>query len=597
MGCEGAPDAARGLFGLLTVGRALGEGTGTPKAQSTEGSNLFADLLAAACAALGGPGLTETGAADAPAPAEGEGTVKPAGDETAAAPAAGGERLEPTVAGGAATDQEGPAPGAGAPSAAEGSADGPTAAVSTRSEAWLSPAAAGDPANVTARVEESVAEPAVPRPVTAAPEKQQASHTGQAEQCLQICPVERFLEEGAGARVADGQPLQTAGQSEKAPTQGGPDEQGQASGALPGEGARLVESRSGTVWVAGVKTAPPSPERFTPPAEGSSGMPGETAREKGEPRPAESGASPADDGADRRLSAPPSESRAAAANPGKPAGVDAHRPPEGDQRTERVPVSTAPEGSRTASEEQRPAKPTVAVEHPGQGRPAKVEGGATREAAGVEARPASAGTRAAPPQEEPASADRPGMRPKQTAGPAIADWNEQGWRTEKSASPGSAKAEPLRPYSRAELRDLPQFVRRAELVARSGAPTEMRVQLVPESLGRLSVRVSVAEGGVTARLVVENPEVKALVEERLPELERALRDQGFRLAGLSVGCEDAGAGQGGFLREEVREPLGWGLSRSAARHQYEETPAVPVEPAIPASHLWAGSGGLLDALM
>jgi hypothetical protein len=142
-------------------------------------------------------------------------------------------------------------------------------------------------------------------------------------------------------------------------------------------------------------------------------------------------------------------------------------------------------------------------------------------------------------------------------------------------------------------------VRRAELAAEAGKPAELRLQLVPEHLGRLSLRITVAEGGVTARMLVETPEVKVLIEQRLPELERALREQGLRLESVSVGCAGQEAGDSRFFRQESREEAVRGLSEGLARRWYEEQPsggpAGALAPEV--SHLWSGSGTLVDALV
>jgi flagellar hook-length control protein FliK len=181
--------------------------------------------------------------------------------------------------------------------------------------------------------------------------------------------------------------------------------------------------------------------------------------------------------------------------------------------------------------------------------------------------------------------------------------SEFAWATQTSreaeVAPTVAEAgETTRQAARVELKELPQFVRKAEVVALAGGSTEMRVQLVPENLGRLSVRISVSEGAVSARLVVENPQVKALVEERLPELERALREQGLHLNGLSVGCENAGTRDGAFPREQLAEWSGRDLTYGSARREYDEHP-LGVAPPVPEGlrHLWTGQGGLLDALV
>lgn len=167
----------------------------------------------------------------------------------------------------------------------------------------------------------------------------------------------------------------------------------------------------------------------------------------------------------------------------------------------------------------------------------------------------------------------------------------------RTVSPGSGGT--ASQTARVELKDLPQFVRKAELVAVAGGPTEMRVQLVPENLGRMTVRISVTEGAVSAHLVVENPEVKAIVEQRLPELERSLRDQGLQLTGLSVGCGDSGNREGALLRDQQQtEWTGRNVDLGGARREYDDRPLGVVEQTVPSAlnHLWTGQGGLLDAL-
>jgi hypothetical protein len=125
----------------------------------------------------------------------------------------------------------------------------------------------------------------------------------------------------------------------------------------------------------------------------------------------------------------------------------------------------------------------------------------------------------------------------------------------------------------------------------------MRLQLVPEHLGRLQVRVSIDEGVVTARLVVENPEVKALVEQRLPELSRALQDQGLRLTNVSVGCENSGANRD-FQGWQGERDLPRSLASGSARREYDDLPSGAVGLVHQAiSHQWRGSGGVVDALV
>ena len=60
------------------------------------------------------------------------------------------------------------------------------------------------------------------------------------------------------------------------------------------------------------------------------------------------------------------------------------------------------------------------------------------------------------------------------------------------------------------------------------------LQLHPPELGRMSIRVTMAGGGVTVEMLVQDQAVKALVEARLDQLCEALAGQGLRTAALSV---------------------------------------------------------------
>lgn len=260
---------------------------------------------------------------------------------------------------------------------------------------------------------------------------------------------------------------------------------------------------------------------------------------------------------------------------------------------------TVADESRVAKREAAGAGP-----HPGGAQPVANGGAETApKSALVEPKPTAVERRleAVVPEEKPARAEgantgdgspRVPEQPPATAAPG----------TEKPAAHQASQAgerpEVARPPVRAEVRELPQVVRRAELVGGDGAPRELRVQLVPEHLGRLTIRVTVEESGVSARLMVENPEVKALVEQRMPELERALRDQGMRLTGFSVDCGDARQGGDGYFREEVRQQFR-SLSGPAGAERYAELAAGPGEdpPGTGRTWSWTGSGGVLDALI
>jgi len=79
-------------------------------------------------------------------------------------------------------------------------------------------------------------------------------------------------------------------------------------------------------------------------------------------------------------------------------------------------------------------------------------------------------------------------------------------------------------------------VRMAGVISRLVVLDESRavVQLHPPEFGRLSIEVTVGEGGVAVAMFVQDYKVKAIVESQLDQLNDALADQGLETAALSV---------------------------------------------------------------
>jgi flagellar hook-length control protein FliK len=113
-----------------------------------------------------------------------------------------------------------------------------------------------------------------------------------------------------------------------------------------------------------------------------------------------------------------------------------------------------------------------------------------------------------------------------------------------------------------------QIVAKAS-VNREGELTELSLQLHPETLGRVNLRLSMAGGVLSAKVMVDNPAVKAALEANLADLRQSLADQGIALQGMSVAL--GGQGQQHEYRD-YREAAGQaaeapGRTRSAAVRQ------------------------------
>jgi len=109
-----------------------------------------------------------------------------------------------------------------------------------------------------------------------------------------------------------------------------------------------------------------------------------------------------------------------------------------------------------------------------------------------------------------------------------------------------------------------QVVQKAELLFNHKL-SELKIDLKPEFLGRLTIKVMVEEGVVTARFIAENQQVKHLLETNLHTLRHNLESQGLRVdrAEVNVGLNNGGMFDGS---EGDRQYL-WHEGQSSGRQQ------------------------------
>lgn len=111
-----------------------------------------------------------------------------------------------------------------------------------------------------------------------------------------------------------------------------------------------------------------------------------------------------------------------------------------------------------------------------------------------------------------------------------------------------------------------QVVQKAELLF-TNKLSELKIDLKPEFLGRLTIKVMVEEGVVTARFIAENQQVKHMLESNLHTLRQNLESQGIRVerAEVSVQLNNGGMFDGS---EDSRQYL-WEEGQFSERHQRE----------------------------
>ena len=95
-----------------------------------------------------------------------------------------------------------------------------------------------------------------------------------------------------------------------------------------------------------------------------------------------------------------------------------------------------------------------------------------------------------------------------------------------------------------------QIVEQARMI-RTATNTEMVINLKPEHLGQLTLRVSVStSGAVNASFYSDNAQVRAIIENSVVQLKQELNDQGIKVDNVEV---YAGLNEGGLLNGQGQQ--------------------------------------------
>ncbi|WP_243140254.1 flagellar hook-length control protein FliK [Candidatus Syntrophocurvum alkaliphilum] len=101
-----------------------------------------------------------------------------------------------------------------------------------------------------------------------------------------------------------------------------------------------------------------------------------------------------------------------------------------------------------------------------------------------------------------------------------------------------------------------QIVQNAQLMVNQNS-SEMQIQLKPEFLGKMFIRISVEEGIVTARFVTESHNVKQLLEANMNTLRQTLEANGLRVERTEVNVGINNNGNNSPDQEEAQQLLQW----------------------------------------
>ncbi|AEJ19683.1 flagellar hook-length control protein FliK [Gracilinema caldarium] len=99
------------------------------------------------------------------------------------------------------------------------------------------------------------------------------------------------------------------------------------------------------------------------------------------------------------------------------------------------------------------------------------------------------------------------------------------------------------------------IVRHASMVLKDGGEGLIRLNLKPETLGNVRIKLEMADNKVTGHILVETEEALRAFEKEIHSLEQAFKDGGFQGASLEVSVSADGRGSGGFQQGQMPQPF------------------------------------------
>lgn len=97
-----------------------------------------------------------------------------------------------------------------------------------------------------------------------------------------------------------------------------------------------------------------------------------------------------------------------------------------------------------------------------------------------------------------------------------------------------------------------QMVQKAELTVKANS-SEMKIQLEPEFLGKMTIKIALEDGLLTARFTTDNHQVKHLLENNMASLRQSLEAQGIKVEKTEVNVQLEHGGNFGGYQEGRQE--------------------------------------------
>jgi flagellar hook-length control protein FliK len=108
------------------------------------------------------------------------------------------------------------------------------------------------------------------------------------------------------------------------------------------------------------------------------------------------------------------------------------------------------------------------------------------------------------------------------------------------------------PLNKAGLEALMQNVAGRALVTLKDGKSELKMNLIPPELGKMSMKFVLEGGRMTGQIVVSTPEAKMIFDQNLGELQKSLEQAGINIGSLNVSLsgqsqENPDQVKGGYL--------------------------------------------------
>jgi len=133
----------------------------------------------------------------------------------------------------------------------------------------------------------------------------------------------------------------------------------------------------------------------------------------------------------------------------------------------------------------------------------------------------------------------------------------EGAQAPSSAQTGSRSAESgLRGQLQQQLQDHlnKDIVKRSSIMIRENGSGEIKLDLKPDTLGQVRIRITMENNHIAGKIFVENSSVKEAFDQNMQQLYRAFKEHGFENAALNVSVGDQGREQRERERSQGVQP-------------------------------------------